>query len=379
MIINSGPVILGGVATVSQSAYAHTPEGVPIFAHTFPHRGVYLGGIAPENSLDSIMFAHRCGFKSVELDFYQTKDGVPVVHHDVTMFRTVRNKSDYSEVDPELQINQLTYQELVAGYVLASENTRMRRAVPTLEECFRLAASLGIRVVAEFHDITTPEKIKEVVDLGVGILGNSNVAWQCFSTDVLLEVRKINPYVWLYPLKTTPKTSALPAIEALKPCVYFVGRPATKEVIQFYTDNGIKVAGFGGRPNFFQESIDKGVFEQCNDHPAPVLDLSRAVSRVVSLDDATHTGTLSNGVLQLAEGETLTFNPDAVELGAYYVNLFISEGSGTIQATNHGALDITAGAYSTQSLIVDGTANVVFTAGIGGAVVEYVSFIQCQF
>lgn len=378
MIISTGPVMQYGDST-PRAKYAHTPAGVPNFAHTFPHRGVYLGGIAPENSLDSIMLAHRCGFKSVELDFYQTKDGVPVVHHDVTMYRTVRNKSDYSRVDPELQINQLTYQELVDGYVLASNNIHMRRPVPTLEECFRLAASLGIRVVAEFHDITTPEKIKEVVDMGVEILGNENVAWQCFSTDVLMEVRKINPYVWLYPLKSTPTTSEFPTIEALKPCVYFVGRPATKEVVQFYTDNGIKVAGYGGRPNLFQELIDKGIFEQCNDHPAPVLDLSRAVAKVSSLDEVEHTGELVNGTLQLAEGEALTFNPDVVELGAYYVNLFISAGGGTIQATNHGPLSITAGAYSTQSLIVDGAADVVFTAGIGGAVVDYVSFTQCQF
>ena len=378
MIINSGPVILDGV-NAPQFKYAHTPAGVPIFAHTIPHGGVHLGGIAPENSLDSIMMAHRCGFKSVELDFYQTKDGVPVVNHDQTMYKMFRNKSDYSRVSPELRVNQLTYQELVDGYVLASNNIHMRRPMPTLEECFRLAASLGIRVVAEFHDITTPVKIKEVVDLGVEILGNANIAWQCFSTNVLLEVRKINPYVWLYPLSSNPTIAAFPAIEALKPCVYFVGRNVTKEVVQFYTDKGIKVAGWGGGTTFFQESINKGIFEQCNDSPAPVLDLSRAVARVASLDEATHTGTLSDGVLQLAEGETLTFNPDAVELGAYYASLYLSAGEGTIQATNHSLLSITAGAYATQSLIVDGTADVVFTAGVGGAVVDYVSFIQCQF
>lgn len=378
MIINSGPVIVGG-GVAPQSKHAHVPEGVPIFVHTFPHRGVHLRGIAPENSLDSIMMAHRCGFKSVELDFYQTKDGVPVVHHDVTMFRTVRNKSDYSEVDPDLQINQLTYQELVDGYVLASDKPHMRRPIPTLEECFKLAASLGIRVVAEFHDITTPEKIKEVVDLGVEILGNSNVAWQCFSTDVLLEVRKINPYVWLYPLKSNPRTSELPTIEALKPCVYFVGRSATKEVVQFYTDNGIKVAGYGGGPATIREFIDKGIFEICNNYPAPVLDMSRAVAKVSSLDEADHTGSLVDGTLQLAEGETLTFDHADAELGAYYVIIFISSGGGTLSARRHGSLIISEGVYSTQSLIVNESAEVVFTAGIGGAVVDYVSFIQCEF
>ena len=53
---------------------------------TIAHRG--YSGIAPENTLASFELAARAGADLIELDYYHSADGVPVVLHDKTLDRT---------------------------------------------------------------------------------------------------------------------------------------------------------------------------------------------------------------------------------------------------------------------------------------------------
>src|SRR5215831_9081720 len=50
------------------------------------HRGYCA--IAPENTLPSFLLALNAGADLVELDYHETKDGVPLVIHDDTLDRT---------------------------------------------------------------------------------------------------------------------------------------------------------------------------------------------------------------------------------------------------------------------------------------------------
>lgn len=62
------------------------------------HRGGRLG---PENSLEALCRAARSGADAVECDLRRTRDGVPVIFHDDTLFRLTGNPSAVSALTLE--------------------------------------------------------------------------------------------------------------------------------------------------------------------------------------------------------------------------------------------------------------------------------------
>jgi len=50
------------------------------------HRGARA--VRPENTLQSLLFAAELGVDALEFDLHLAKDGIPVVHHDLTLDRT---------------------------------------------------------------------------------------------------------------------------------------------------------------------------------------------------------------------------------------------------------------------------------------------------
>ena len=61
------------------------------------HRGAKT--FAPENTLSAIDLAISQGFKIVEIDVRQTKDGVPVVLHDPLVDRTTNGQGEIKEMN----------------------------------------------------------------------------------------------------------------------------------------------------------------------------------------------------------------------------------------------------------------------------------------
>lgn len=61
----------------------------------YGHRGAK--GEAPENTLEGFMHAHRHGIRHFELDLVLSKDGIPVLIHDLTVNRTTRSKGKVNE------------------------------------------------------------------------------------------------------------------------------------------------------------------------------------------------------------------------------------------------------------------------------------------
>ncbi len=59
------------------------------------HRG--YSAIAPENTLPSFALALQAGADLVELDYYHSKDGTPVVFHDATLDRTTNGQTLWGE------------------------------------------------------------------------------------------------------------------------------------------------------------------------------------------------------------------------------------------------------------------------------------------
>lgn len=61
----------------------------------YGHRGAK--GEAPENTLEGFVHAHRQGIRHFELDLVLSKDGIPVLVHDLTVDRTTTFKGRVSE------------------------------------------------------------------------------------------------------------------------------------------------------------------------------------------------------------------------------------------------------------------------------------------
>lgn len=101
------------------------------------HRGgVYY---TPENTMPAFEKAMTEGFSCIETDPCFTKDGVIVLHHDMTINRTCRN-ADGSVIEKPIKLSDLTYDELMqydAGIAWGEQFKGTK--VPTLEELFKLA------------------------------------------------------------------------------------------------------------------------------------------------------------------------------------------------------------------------------------------------
>lgn len=107
---------------------------LPTYPIAIAHRGCWFGDEVPENSLNAVRMAKKFGYKGIELDVKETSDGVLMVLHDQTLNRTMRNAADYSELTEEVALADVTFDNVRANYVMASNNVQMRELLPTLEE-----------------------------------------------------------------------------------------------------------------------------------------------------------------------------------------------------------------------------------------------------
>ena len=88
------------------------------------HRGA--SGYAPENTLAAIEKAITLGAHMVELDIHQSKDGIPIVLHDSSLWRTAGVRRN---------VGSLTLQELKRLEVGSWFNPQFQdQRIPTLEE-----------------------------------------------------------------------------------------------------------------------------------------------------------------------------------------------------------------------------------------------------
>lgn len=154
---------------------------------TYAHRGCWSKGesgefIIPENSVAAVTEAARRGYVGIECDVHLTKDGRMVVFHDPTLNRTVRRASDYSKLEKELRLEDVTFEELRRDYVLESENPELRTPVPTLEEI--LAECKKQKIVPMLHSA-----VWESYKVAQEMFGDE---WICFSSgaDHMIKVRE---------------------------------------------------------------------------------------------------------------------------------------------------------------------------------------------
>ena len=172
----------------------------------FAHRGCW-SKVVPENSIPAVGRAARHGYMGIECDVKMTTDGKMVIMHDKTINRTCRNADDYSKIEGNVKVEELTFKELRNKYVLASSNPEYRLPVPTLEELLKECKKHNI--VPMLHS-----KYVESYRLAQKIMGDN---WICFTGEVeaLKECRKFSKCLILYAINEKNADTAFEVLPEL--------------------------------------------------------------------------------------------------------------------------------------------------------------------
>lgn len=155
------------------------------FARCFAHRGAraYL----PENTLEAFALGLDLGGDAIECDVQRSKDGALVIIHDGTVDRTTTGHG---------LVSTHTLAELRA--TRARPNSRVRTAIPTVEETLELVVASGGQVNFEVKGETSDEAIGTARALGeflrhVDSERRARVLVSSFDLAALAEVRRRVP------------------------------------------------------------------------------------------------------------------------------------------------------------------------------------------
>lgn len=139
------------------------------------HRGAR--GLVTENTLESIKKAIELGVDSVEFDVWTSKDGVPVVHHDESLFKMTGKTAG---------ITQLTWDEL--------KKTPLRdgKAIASAQQAIDLIGNTPF-----LFEIKDPKLTPEIQDL-IDKLKGKDFSITSFEWRPLEELKRLRPNLKLY-------------------------------------------------------------------------------------------------------------------------------------------------------------------------------------
>lgn len=349
------------------------------------HRGLHLNDI-PENSLDAYRYAGYLGFEFAETDFCPTLDGELVLMHDETINRTMRNTSDYSIIENETKVADKTLQQLRENYVLASSDYRMRRPIPTLEEFFITCKNSGIFPIPEIKTSgTTTEHVNKAFKLGKEILGEGNFGFCSFSYDLLDYVRSLSEKTPLWYIGNsilgTTNSITNESRETTQTIWYPQYSSVTQELVKQYTAKGMKIAVWTVPVNEFDNIIKLGVQQVASDYVGPTLSgcSGIGVTSDNNFNNFVTTGTVENSILNLQQGNQVSFKSENMWIGGYYLSI-IGKGKFTITAPN---LSITIDNNSVDRYIYQGLINKQSTQfqiiAIEPTEIEFIEFYSVEF
>jgi glycerophosphoryl diester phosphodiesterase len=149
------------------------------------HRGA--SSEAPENTLAAIELAVQQGVDGIEIDIQGTKDHVPIILHDATLYRT----TDFTASIP---VNRLDY-EFIEGYDAGSwfSEEYSGEKVPKLEDVFeQIQGNPTYFLDIKTKDIIVEEEIMRLIDF---YDLSDSIKLMSFDPDQLLRFKRINPDV----------------------------------------------------------------------------------------------------------------------------------------------------------------------------------------
>lgn len=280
------------------------------------HRGAR--GLFPENTLEGFTAAIRLGVDALELDVAITRDGVPVVFHDMTLSPDIARDATGAWITrADLAIHHLTQARLRqydVGRLRPGSDYAARHPeqmamdgarIPDLEAVLRLAAASGMRLEIELKtspdrpDLTiAPKDMADRVMALVCRLGvTERVDVRSFDWRSLLHLRRTRPDVrltWLTDARTErghaawwgpsfpadPIAAVMIAGQARNPCWAPEAAGLTPERVARAHQGGLRVVPWTvNDPAEMRRLIDWGVNGICTDRP----DLARDAMREAGL------------------------------------------------------------------------------------------------
>jgi glycerophosphoryl diester phosphodiesterase len=218
------------------------------------HRGA--SAVAPENTLPAFEKANEIGVDLVELDYYHTSDGRPVVFHDKDLKRTTNALAVLG--NDALGIGQITFEQSQKLDVGAWFGPQFRGArMPTLEESLDVIQSRSTTLVERKEgDAATCVALLERKQL------LDHVVVQAFDWDFLTDCRRLAPNLVLGALgdkEITPqKLSDLDRLDVQ--AVGWNHKSLTQESIAALRSRGRKVWAYTvDDSNRAQELFDAGI------------------------------------------------------------------------------------------------------------------------
>lgn len=176
--------------------------------------------MAPENTLSAFEAAIAAGADGIEFDVRMSRDGVPVVIHDETLYRTsgVRRRIADMTLD---QLNQFD--------------------VPSLAQVFELFESNKLILYLEMKD-NQIELAEECCHFVEQYRLKDRVIFECFEHSALQTVKSIDPTLKTAPLFQPPASFIVKrALAAGGDEIALHHRLTNKRIVQKAADAGIKV------------------------------------------------------------------------------------------------------------------------------------------
>lgn len=374
---SDAPAVVNGAARHR----AHTVQYVA-------HRGTIIGGITPENSLDAYIHAGIAGYTMCETDLVKTADGEFVLMHDATLARTCKNAADYSAISPDVAVSSLTLAQLRANYVLAADNPKMRRPVPTLAEFVGVCRSQHLLPVMELKQAggLSDADVDAIISICTSALGSSGYALTSFDFALLDYARTVSADVDLWYLTYATSEAIIDHCAAQAPAVLFPAYEyVTADLVAYAHSKGVPVAAWTIPPAHHDRMLKLGVdYFMVNSIAPPLRGVQVSLSShpsYSSYSSYSHSGALDGGVVTLAEGQTLSFVnplPNTTEFGAYYLSIDY-KGAATLAASRLTApMSGAADDWETcnyQSLLTSEVMSMTITAGTGGCQIKDVRLL----
>lgn len=345
------------------------------------HRGTAVSGVAPENSLDAYVFSARAGYEIVETDVLKTSDSQYVIMHDDTINRTCRNASDYSAIASPVSVIGTSLADLRANYVLAADNPKHRRKIPTLAEFLSTCRAMGLHPIIELKNTSFSQAdVAAIVNMAAEYLGANGFSVTSFNLSLLDYVRTLYDEVTLYYIYSTLNQAAIDHMVEMQPaCLNSEQGLYTQAIIAEAHRKGVTCAAWTVGTGNFNRLVKLGLDRFASNTIAPEISKQSFIYRNFSdVDFAAYdtSGNVANGVINLLPGQTVTFIGQAgktVPFGAFYLS-FDFMGAGTLVATRvSGSLDNQGDDYSTysaQAILVNDMLTYTITAGTGGCRVK---------
>lgn len=217
------------------------------------HRGA--SAVAPENTIAAFQAAIDAGADGIEFDVRLTREGVPVVIHDETLYRTAGVRGRVSDMSLD-QLRQFD--------------------VPSVAQLFELFQSnnLALHLEMKGHEAQLAEACCRVVEQ---YRLKDRVIFSCFEHSVLQTVKDIDPEFKTAALFQPPAAFILKRARAIgADGIALHYRLANKRLVEDATQAGLKVAVWTvDDPAWVEHARTTGIYAIITNNPSALIQLKR--------------------------------------------------------------------------------------------------------